>query len=561
MKSAKKIENLITKINVTPDSRLQHKTLEEILRAQEKSNKTSSAKTQPNLWRIIMQTKTAKCTTAAVIIIAALIVINQFGGSIDGTSIVLADVVKSMKKMPWIHVTVTINYPDKQEIKENWGCFDPSIDIHQDSDGAVRYIDYGNKVMYQYNPSANEIVISPRTDQYNIAGPISPFAIIDGFIKTAEEDGNDITRQQTEQDGISVELISITSDVQEITLICDIERNLVLSMTTEATIPETGAKVNAHAVFDYPDNGPQDIYALGVPQDATITDTRPKGNAKDLTDELQQRFDNGLGDYIAVIFDSYVQDGALTPASLSIMRQQQHRKRYDKYHAFDFQGSKKDIVSLYENIKDRWPDFTIDQVLALVNDQAVERQLLFDGKKTTTKNRYSGQIRDNQIRTDVFRVEQDVSLSAVIWRNPHVLTMGRASETNTIEPLPNDLQRPGLDGFRIRSTPSNKKYEQGNEPSPGTDDYWFDPDKDYMFVERISRKQVGPHGGFSYVHVIVTETAQTSDGKWYPTVITKETVYKMPNGKTSTRKHQTNILLDIAPEFPSDIFDPATLIQ
>ncbi|MCK4999819.1 MAG: hypothetical protein KAS23_09795 [Anaerohalosphaera sp.] len=508
-----------------------------------------------------MKTKTAKFTTAAVIIIAVLIGINQFGGSIDGSSIVLADVVKSMKKMPWIHMTVTINYPDKKDTKENWGCFDPSIDIQQDSDGAVRYIDYGKRVMYEYNPAANEIVISPRTDEYNVAGPISPFEIIDGFIKSANEDGNDIARQKTEQDGISVEIISISSKVQDITLVCDIERNLVLSMTAEATIPETGAKVNAHGAFDYPDNGPQDIYALGVPKNATITDTRPKGNVKDLTDEIQQRFDEGIGDHIAVIFDSYVQDGVLAPASLSIMRQQQPQKRYDKYHAYDFQGSKKEIVSLYEDIKGRWPDFTIDQVLALVNDQAVERQLLFDGKKTTIKNRYSGQIHNNQIRTDIFKVEQDVSLSAIIWRNPHVLTMGRSSETNTIEPLPDDLQRPGLDGFRIRTTASNKKYDADNEPSLGTDDYWFDPNKDYMFVERISHKEVGPHGGFPYVQVIVTETAQTLDGKWFPTVINTESEYQMPNGKTSTRLHQTNILVSIAPEFPPDFFDPATLIQ
>jgi outer membrane lipoprotein-sorting protein len=49
---------------------------------------------QPNIWRIIMKSRITKLAAAAVIIIVVLASINHFGGSLDGGSIVFADVLK-----------------------------------------------------------------------------------------------------------------------------------------------------------------------------------------------------------------------------------------------------------------------------------------------------------------------------------------------------------------------------------------------------------------------------------------------------------------------------------
>ena len=49
-----------------------------------------------NTWRLIMKSNITKLAIAAMLIIAALIGINQFGGSIDGTSVALADVAKAI---------------------------------------------------------------------------------------------------------------------------------------------------------------------------------------------------------------------------------------------------------------------------------------------------------------------------------------------------------------------------------------------------------------------------------------------------------------------------------
>ena len=54
---------------------------------------------QPDIWRIIMKSRITKLAAAAVIVIAVSIVINQFGGSINGGSVVLAEVVRKIEQM------------------------------------------------------------------------------------------------------------------------------------------------------------------------------------------------------------------------------------------------------------------------------------------------------------------------------------------------------------------------------------------------------------------------------------------------------------------------------
>lgn len=98
MKPAKKIEKLISKINVTPDAQKDKKTLDDILNAQEKTKTISSANTQPNTWRIIMNNKMTKFA-AAVIVLVGMVIVHQFGGSIDGASVAWADVVDNIERI------------------------------------------------------------------------------------------------------------------------------------------------------------------------------------------------------------------------------------------------------------------------------------------------------------------------------------------------------------------------------------------------------------------------------------------------------------------------------
>ncbi|HEG44500.1 MAG TPA: hypothetical protein ENH94_10680 [Phycisphaerales bacterium] len=52
-----------------------------------------------NTWRIIMNNKMTKFAAAAAIILAAMAIVNQFGGSIDGSSVVWAEVAQEVQNI------------------------------------------------------------------------------------------------------------------------------------------------------------------------------------------------------------------------------------------------------------------------------------------------------------------------------------------------------------------------------------------------------------------------------------------------------------------------------
>lgn len=110
MKPLEKIEKIVKKFSVDTNAERNELVLNELLEAQAKSKKTRSALNEPNIWRIIMKNRITKLATAAVIIIAVFIGINQFGGSIDGASVALADILENLQQRGY-----TFTYWSRQE--------------------------------------------------------------------------------------------------------------------------------------------------------------------------------------------------------------------------------------------------------------------------------------------------------------------------------------------------------------------------------------------------------------------------------------------------------------
>jgi len=159
MKPAKNIEKLIRKINVTPDTRMDQKTLDDILVAQEKTKKTSSANIQPSVGRIIMKSKITKLTAAAVIIIAILIGINQSGRTIDGTSVAwasLAERVGCMQTCFFTGYSKITGGPFGKKAKEQ------ELEFYLSSEYGFRVDSYigENVMMIQYMLLAEKAIVS-----------------------------------------------------------------------------------------------------------------------------------------------------------------------------------------------------------------------------------------------------------------------------------------------------------------------------------------------------------------------------------------------------------------
>ena len=93
MSSAKKIQRLFAKSDVTVDSKVDDRIINDALTAFDKSEKTISVSAESNTWRIIMKNRITKLTAAAVTIIAVLISISQFDGFNDESSVAFGEVL------------------------------------------------------------------------------------------------------------------------------------------------------------------------------------------------------------------------------------------------------------------------------------------------------------------------------------------------------------------------------------------------------------------------------------------------------------------------------------
>ncbi|HEW79710.1 MAG TPA: hypothetical protein ENH34_07100 [Phycisphaerales bacterium] len=159
-----RIENILQNLgseNVPADV---HRIVEE---TSEQFTKTLTSLRKPILWSDIMKSPITKLATAAVIIIAVMIGINQFGGSIDGASVVWADVVKNVEQIQTYVFRLKTKatgfdskgaYPEAEMIVYNSSRYGTRMDT---------YID--DKVMsITYSPAAKNVVITvvPEAKKY-----------------------------------------------------------------------------------------------------------------------------------------------------------------------------------------------------------------------------------------------------------------------------------------------------------------------------------------------------------------------------------------------------------
>jgi hypothetical protein len=120
MTPAKNIKRLINNLTDKTSAEMDQRILGDVLSALEESEKTSTPTR-----RTIMKSPITKLAAAAVIIIAIVIGLNQFGGSLDGSSVAWADVVKKIDQVnDYIYRQRQIGSSGPKqtgfEFKDNW---------------------------------------------------------------------------------------------------------------------------------------------------------------------------------------------------------------------------------------------------------------------------------------------------------------------------------------------------------------------------------------------------------------------------------------------------------
>ncbi len=486
------------------------------------------------LWRV---------AAAAVIVCGVVAVVGWLLLPLGEPSVTLAQTLARMRQAPWIHVVQTMESAGGRRY-EYWERAAGGVLVQKSPDGSITYADYDENVMHAYDPVANRIMISFTTDSYRIKPLWNPLAALSDAVERAKAGGTEVLRGTHDDDGVQVERMVVSSDLDggrvSMTYVRDVERNLLVRQ--ETTVLRDGHKQAYATSFDYPERGPEDIYALGVPRDAAILDIRPEGPALDLVNTVQQRFERGFGDHVAVVLESRVDpDGASEAGQIAVLWQKGEMKRCDVYRGFDSQRRADEVGSLYSLVQGGWNELTIAGVLEVADVNALTLRLLFDGQRTIRWQNVGGQLVEDEHEIDQFEMPYGPvphSLTGLIWPNLHLrLQSGSSQFKHQVRLLPEDPNRPGLVGLQFVEYAARE-------------DYWFDPDKDYMQIERV-RNQEG-QGVTS--QTITVETAQTSGGRWYPQVIRTEASSFNDAGASPGSRRELRVRVDANPALGDGVF-------
>lgn len=277
MRSAENIKRLIEKAKIKLDPEVKSEGLKELINELEKS-KLSQPTSWPNIWEIIMKNKITKLTVAAVIIIAILIGINKLGGSINITSVAFAkafdEIKKAANQMPLVHKVLYTDREDKNYYTENWYWFESknvlSKYVVDDKCFKISSLNYSTMENVVYDPNSSVARISYRVDVSPDNLPASPWSIVGEYIEDYVRRKADVSHEKDTFEGEDVDIYyfsipcNFRNEREETEFIVNRNSHLPILYKRKLWTPEGLLRFDQVISFDFPENGPKDIYDLGV---------------------------------------------------------------------------------------------------------------------------------------------------------------------------------------------------------------------------------------------------------------------------------------------------------
>lgn len=175
MNSAEKIKRLFAKSDVTVHAKIDDRIVGDALTAFDKSEETTPISAGPNRWRKIMNNRITKLAAAAVIVIGALVVISQFGGSVDVSSVAFGDVLQQILNSSYTFDVTTIGDPKDGTYH---GMILPSVGFRVDcpEEGVSSITNFKTgEVLVLFHGNKTAITELPDTENLAESGPFAVF--------------------------------------------------------------------------------------------------------------------------------------------------------------------------------------------------------------------------------------------------------------------------------------------------------------------------------------------------------------------------------------------------
>ena len=255
----------------------------------------------------------AKLAVAATILVALGVFIVKLG-----SDTAWAQVVDAVRAKPWVH---GVSQPtDGTEKMEMWFSLKSAVAAMRHGDWAV-YDDGRSGVRQEYDPKQNEVCqsLAPGFSEKEIRSIQTIFA---DLFSGSEKLGPDLAgmriikqeRRRVSDEGREWIDHALTFEGQpgtmRIVFRVDPQTRLPHSMAYfDVGGPTAEMKPRMKFVLDYPEEGPADIYALGVPRSAKVVDRVPRPELARVIDGVRSSRRRFADSYYAIVAETYELEG------------------------------------------------------------------------------------------------------------------------------------------------------------------------------------------------------------------------------------------------------------
>lgn len=476
---------------------------------------------------MLTKSRLAGLAVAAAVLIATGVFVFLFTGSLDGTTAAYARVTEAVRNVPWMRMRYSgysLNNAGNRTSGEGerdteiWYSFNAQVVIYKYPHGAIDYYDYAKQEIHEYNPVAKRIVVSALPTGRRPFRTDSPGAWLEKSIEQITSGGGRVTREAGQYKGQETEVFEITSAVRP--GVAAIRSKIFVDRTTSLPIAEERAYINTNTgnpqlvetgTFDYPEQGPADIYGLGLSRDIPTISSLPLPSWSDIRMTYEPyRFKPLAQRYVAVVtrwMIGLVESVEIFYADGTRFRQERH-----------FLYRRGNIGPQWEEMKTELGD-TYDSLLRWSRDYKARGHItisLWVGKRA-----YHSQRDERGSWSAAERVVLPQEMTEDFWSICPIAGLAWPDIRGYADIIQDDYAREhGL--IRV----------EGEQET-----FYLNPQRDYICQQRVP---------FGRDRSEVTEFAQTETGRWYPR--------KIDDGSL-----KYTIYLDTDPEFPEGLFDPNSL--
>lgn len=274
MTPSERLEDVIRSARATTsaeaDARIM--ALGEAAMAKRNEQHSAGVYTSGQIRRTLMKRNWIKLATAAALIAAIGLGMYALTGSVNGTSITMAQVRQALQEIDWVRMDCR-----NEEMKLTaWYSFKSKVEIGVFDEGKIIYKDFNAGKMLTWNPGSEDIYESDIEEGRQFAGGVT--SIYEGLTQGWEADGKyKVTKEPGTYQDRKIEIWTARrikgepklTRTETLTMYIDVEKKLILKGTDVKGAYGDVQQTN-YVEFSYPETGPADIYEAGAPRSAQI---------------------------------------------------------------------------------------------------------------------------------------------------------------------------------------------------------------------------------------------------------------------------------------------------